>query len=73
MSNVKLAVIYYSMGGTNYQQVKWFEERAKEAEAEVRLAKVQEMATESVIAGNDIWKSHVDATKDVLIATSDDL
>jgi len=31
MTNVKLAVIYYSMGGTNYQLSKWAEEGAKEA------------------------------------------
>ncbi len=73
MANVKLAVIYYSMGGTNYQLARWAEEGAKEAGAEVRLAKVQELAPDSVIAGNDVWKAHVDATKDVPVATSDDL
>ena len=26
MSNVKLAVVFYSMGGTNYQLAKWAEE-----------------------------------------------
>ena len=31
MSNVKLAIIFYSMGGTNYQLAKWAEEGAKEA------------------------------------------
>jgi len=34
MSNVKLAVVYYSKGGTNYQLAKWGAEGAKEAGAE---------------------------------------
>ncbi len=37
MGNVKLAIIYYSMGGTNYQLAKWAEEGAKEIGAEVRV------------------------------------
>jgi NAD(P)H dehydrogenase (quinone) len=73
MTNVKLAVIFYSMGGTNYQLAKWAEEGAKELGAEVKVLKVQELAPESVIAGNEAWKATVDATKDVPVATSDDL
>src|SRR5690625_3919554 len=73
MSNVKLAVIFYSMSGTNYQLAKWAEEGAKEAGAEVRVLKVQELAPESVIEGNEAWKATVDATKDVPVATSDDI
>lgn len=37
MSNVKLAVIFYSMGGTNYQLAQWAEEGAKELGADVRI------------------------------------
>ncbi len=33
MSNVKLAVIFYSMGGTNYQLAKWAEEEAQKQQA----------------------------------------
>lgn len=73
MSNVKLAIIFYSMGGTNYQLAKWAEEGAKEAGAEVKVLKVQELAPESVIQGNEIWKATVEATKDVPVATSDDI
>ena len=47
LSNVKTAVIFYSMGGTNFQLAKWAEAGAKEAGAEVRLLKVQELAPES--------------------------
>ncbi|MFS0613338.1 NAD(P)H:quinone oxidoreductase [Lederbergia ruris] len=73
MSNVKLAVIFYSMGGTNYQLAKWAEEGAKAAGAEVKVFKVEELAPESVIAGNEGWKATVEATKDVPVATSADL
>ncbi len=36
MSSVKLVVVFYSMGGTNYQLAKWAKEGAKEADAEVK-------------------------------------
>lgn len=73
MDKVKLTIVYYSMGGTNYQLAKWAEEAAMEAGAEVRIVKAQELAPESVINNNPHWKAHVEATKDVPVATSDDL
>lgn len=73
MENVKLAVIFYSMGGTNYEMAKWAKEAGEAAGAEVKLLKVQELAPESVIEGNEGWKATVDATKDIPVATSDDI
>lgn len=73
MEKVKLAVVYYSMTGSNYQLAKWAEEAAKEAGAEVRVLKVQELAPEAAINSNPIWKAHVEATKDVPVASSADL
>lgn len=73
MSNVKLAVIYYSSTGTNYQLAKWAEEGAKEAGAEVKVLKVPELAPDAAIDSNPAWRAHVDATKDVQEATSADL
>jgi NAD(P)H dehydrogenase (quinone) len=73
MSNVKLAVVFYSMSGTNHQLAKWAEEGPKAAGAEVRVLKVQELAPESVIEGNEVWKSTVEATKDIPVATSEDI
>lgn len=73
MSNVNLAVIYYSSTGTNYQMAKWAEESAKEAGAEVKVLKVAELAPDAAIASNPAWQAHVDETKDVPVATSDDL
>lgn len=73
MINLKLAVIYYSMGGTNYQLAKWAAEGAREADAEVRVLKVPELAPPSVIENNPVWKANVKATKDVPEATLDDI
>lgn len=73
MANVKVAVIFYSMGGTNYQLAQWAAEGAKEAGAEVKVVKVQELAPQSVIDSNEAWKATVDATKDVPVASSEDI
>ena len=73
MSDIKLAIIYYSMGGTNYQLAKWAAEAGKEAGAEVRLLKVRELAPQSVIDSNPAWKAHLEATKDIPEATPEEL
>lgn len=73
MPNVKLAIIYYSSTGTNYKLASWAEEGAKEAGAEVKVLKVQELAPQSAIDSNPAWKAHVEATKEVPVATLNDL
>jgi NAD(P)H dehydrogenase (quinone) len=73
MSNVKLAVIYYSTTGTNYQLAQWAAEAGKQAGAEVKILKVQELAPQAVIDGNPAWKAHVEDTKDIPVATPDDI
>ncbi len=73
MESVKLAVIFYSMGGTNYEMAKWAKEAGETAGAEVRLLKVEELAPQSAIDGNEGWKATVDATKDIPVATSEDI
>lgn len=73
MEKVKLAVIYYSSTGTNYQLAKWAEEGAKELGAEVKVLKVQELAPDVAIDSNPAWRAHVEETKDIPIATSGDL
>jgi NAD(P)H dehydrogenase (quinone) len=73
MSKIKLAVIYYSTGGTNYQLAQWAAEAGREAGAEVKILKVQEFAPTSVIEGNPAWKALVEATKDVPVATPGDI
>ncbi len=73
MSNVKLAIIYYSSTGTNYQMVKAAEEAATAAGAEVRLRKVKELAPDAAIDSNPAWRAHLEATEDVPEAALDDL
>lgn len=73
MDKVKLAIIYYSSTGTNYQMARWAEEAAKEEGAEVRVLKVGELAPESAINSNPAWKAHVNDTKDVPVASHEDL
>lgn len=73
MSNTKIAIVYYSATGINYQLAQWAKEAADAAGAEVRLVKAQELAPEAVIEGNPAWKANVEATKHIPTATSDDL
>ncbi|OLO39059.1 NAD(P)H:quinone oxidoreductase, type IV [Alkalihalophilus pseudofirmus] len=73
MSNINLAIIYYSSTGTNYQLAKWAEEAAQENGANVKLLKVPELASQEAIESNPAWKAHVEATKDVAEVTLEDL
>ncbi|MCA1024050.1 NAD(P)H:quinone oxidoreductase [Halobacillus litoralis] len=73
MANVKAAVIFYTMGGTNYTMAQWAAKGAEEAGAEVRLLKVDELAPQSVIEANEGWKATVEKIKDVPTASSEDI
>lgn len=73
MSNVKLAVIYYSSTGTNHQMAQWAKEGAETAGAEVKVVKVPELAPQAAIESNPAWKAYADATKDVPEVKTDDL
>lgn len=72
-NNIKLAIVYYSSTGTNYQLAQWAKAEAEKNGAEVRLVKVKELVPEEGYSKNPAWKAHIDATKDVPEATSDDL
>ncbi len=73
MEGIKLAIIYYSSTGGNYQLSKWAEEGGKNAGAEVKLLKVQELAPEAAIASNPVWKKHTEETAHIPVATMADL
>lgn len=73
MTNVNLAIIYYSSTGTNYQLAKWAEEAGKEAGAEVKVLKVEELAPAAAIESNPVWKKHYDETQNVPVATAADI
>ncbi len=73
MNKVKLAVIYYSTTGINTQLSRWAKEAGEEVGAEVRLLKVTELAPKEAIEGNPLWMANIEDTKDIPIATSEDL
>ena len=73
MNKIKLAIVYYSSTGTNYQMAEWAKAEAEKNGAEVRLVKVHELVPEEGYASNPAWKANADATKDIPEATSEDL
>lgn len=73
MSNVKLAVIFYSTYGTGYAMAQEAAAAAREAGAEVRLLKVKETAPQEVVDGQEAWKANAEAMKDVPEATPADM
>ncbi|ARD47857.1 NAD(P)H:quinone oxidoreductase [Sporosarcina sp. P33] len=73
MANVNLAVIYYSATGTNYQLARWAAESGQQAGAQVKVLRVEELASQDVIDKNEAWKAHREKAKDVPIATVEDL
>lgn len=73
MSNVNLAIIYYSSTGTNYQLARWAEEAASSWGAKVRVLKTEELAPMNAIEGNPAWKKHYDEAKDIPVAAASDI
>ena len=73
MEKVKLAIIYYSSGGTNYKLAKWAADGAQAAGAEVKVLKVPETAPQEVIAQKPSWKAFVESTKNVPEVTLQDI
>lgn len=73
MNTVKLAVIYYSTTGINTQLARWAKQAGEEVGAEVRLLQVTELAPKQVIEKDPRWMANIADTKDIPIATSEDL
>ncbi|MEV0237923.1 NAD(P)H:quinone oxidoreductase [Nonomuraea sp. NPDC050786] len=70
---VKVAVIYYSATGTVHALAQAVAEGAASAGAGVRLRRVAELAPDSAIAQNPLWRRHVDATTSIDEAVIEDL
>ncbi|WP_020672978.1 NAD(P)H:quinone oxidoreductase [Amycolatopsis nigrescens] len=70
---VKLSVIYYSATGTNAEIASLLAKEAEAAGAEVRVRRVAELAPDAAIDSNPAWRANVDATKDIPVATPDDV
>ena len=73
MSNVRLAVVYYSTYGTNHAMAEVAAAAAKAAGAEVRLRKVDETAPAEVVKAQEAWLGHAEKTAHIPIAKPDDL
>ena len=73
MEKIKLAVIFYSSYGTNYQLAQWAYESGQEAGADVRILKVPELIPEAVVNTNAGMKACAEMIKDIPVATSSDL
>ncbi len=71
--SLNVAVIYYSATGNVHALACALAEGAREAGAEVRLRRVEELAPAAAIDSNPAWRAHADATADIAVATHDDL
>ena len=70
---VNVAVVYYSSTGTTHAMAERLSQAAEKAGAEVRLRQVAELAPDEVVASVDAWARHREQTKDVPVATPDDV
>lgn len=70
---VKLSVIYYSSTGTITEVANNLVNEAEAAGAEVRLRKAAELAPESAIDANPVWRANLDATQSTPEAIAEDV
>jgi NAD(P)H dehydrogenase (quinone) len=73
MSDVRLAILFYSTYGTNHRMAEIAAEAAREAGAEVRLLRVPETAPREVVEGQDAWKAQAEKTADIPEVTHADM
>ena len=70
---MKVAVIYYSATGTVHALAQAVAEGATSSGAEVRLRRVAELAPDSTIDQNPLWRQHTDFAQSIVEASLDDL
>ncbi len=69
----KLSVIYYSATGHGTKMASRIAGAAEYAGAEVRVRHIAETRDPSSFAGNPVWTANYEATKDLPVATGDDI
>ena len=69
----KLSVIYYSATGHGTTMARRVAAAAEAAGAEVRVRPVAETADPATVAHNPAWNANYEATKDLPMATGDDI
>jgi NAD(P)H dehydrogenase (quinone) len=70
---VRVAVIYYSATGAVHALAQAVAEGAASAGAGVRLRRVAELAPDSAIDQNPLWRRHADAAASIALASVEDL
>ncbi len=70
---VRIAVVYYSSTGSVHALAEAVAAGARDAGAEVRLRRVDELAPSDVVEGNECWRDHLAATDHIPSASVDDL
>jgi NAD(P)H dehydrogenase (quinone) len=70
MTNVNLAIIFYSSTGANYQLTQWASEGAREAGADVKVLKVPELAPQEVIDSNAAWKHYSEVANGKIVVVN---
>lgn len=73
MATPKIAIIFYTTYGTNYEVAQVAADVAQKAGAEVRLRRVEETAPPDVVNSQDAWKAQLAKMKDIPVATPEDL
>ena len=73
MSNVKLAILFYSTYGTNHAMAEIAAEAARAAGAEVRVLRIAETAPEAVVNSQDGWKAAAAKQSAIPVATPEDM
>ncbi|SMP45710.1 NAD(P)H:quinone oxidoreductase type IV [Anoxynatronum buryatiense] len=71
--STKLAIVFYSSTGTNFQLAQWAAEGAKEAGAEVRLLKVPELMPQAIVEADPAKMKHQQNVKEVPEVSPEDL
>ena len=69
----KLAIIYYSATGHGTKMANRVAETAADAGAEVRLRHIAETRDPATFAQNPAWTANYEVTKDLPVATGDDI
>jgi NAD(P)H dehydrogenase (quinone) len=69
----KIAVIYYSATGNVHRLAQAVAEGAEKTGAVVRLRRVAELAPDKAIDANPAWRTHLEATREVEVASDGDL
>jgi NAD(P)H dehydrogenase (quinone) len=73
VTDVNVAIIYYSATGTLHAMAEQLAKAAENDGAQVRLRQVPELAPAEAIASNAAWSQHFDKTKDEPKAAADDV